>query len=234
MKNFIEKNKFLKNQKSIATPIVKEILVRLSFLINVGLEYLTLSRKAGTLSGGESQRIKLATQIGSRLVGVLYILDEPTIGLHQRDNDRLIKTLKGLRDLGNTVIVVEHDKETMLQADYIVDIGPGAGDKGGYIVAEGNPIEIMNNKNSITGQYLSNKKEVNYQKVKKIKENKFLELYGAQGNNLKNINLKIPIGNFICITGVSGSGKSSLINQTLYPAISKEFNRNNLKPLKSN
>ena len=232
LKNFIEKNKFLKNQKSIATPIVKEILVRLSFLINVGLEYLTLSRKAGTLSGGESQRIKLATQIGSRLVGVLYILDEPTIGLHQRDNDRLIKTLKGLRDLGNTVIVVEHDKETMLQADYIVDIGPGAGDKGGYIVAEGNPVEIMNNKNSITGQYLSNKKEVNYQKVKKIKENKFLELYGAQGNNLKNINLKIPIGNFICITGVSGSGKSSLINQTLYPAISKEFNRNNLKPLK--
>ena len=184
------------------------------------------------MSGGESQRIKLATQIGSRLVGVLYILDEPTIGLHQRDNERLIRTLKGLRDLGNTVIVVEHDKETMLQSDYIVDIGPGAGENGGYIVAEGTPQKIILNKKSITGKYLSGQKKINYNKTKKQQAKKFIALEGAEGNNLKNINLKLPVGRFISITGVSGSGKSSLINQTLYPALSKEFNRNNLKPLK--
>ena len=232
LKLFIDKSKFKNKDKAIAEPILKEISVRLSFLINVGLEYLTLSRKAGTLSGGESQRIKLATQIGSRLVGVLYILDEPTIGLHQRDNERLIRTLKGLRDLGNTVIVVEHDKETMLQSDYIVDIGPGAGENGGYIVAEGTPQKIIINKKSITGKYLSGQKKINYNKTKKQQAKKFIALEGAEGNNLKNINLKLPVGRFISITGVSGSGKSSLINQTLYPALSKEFNRNNLKPLK--
>ena len=228
---FIKNIKFSKKEKSIAKPILKEILARLSFLNNVGLDYLTLSRKAGTLSGGESQRIKLATQIGSQLVGVLYILDEPTIGLHQRDNKKLIETLKGLRDLGNTVIVVEHDKETMLESDYIIDIGPGAGDNGGRIIAQGKPIDIIKNKKSITGQFLSGKQKILFNNKNQISE-KYLEINGAEGNNLKNINLKLPIGNFICITGVSGSGKSSLINQTLYPALAKEFNKSNLKPLK--
>ena len=229
---FIDNLKFEKQKKSVAQPIMKEINVRLSFLIDVGLEYLTLSRKAGTLSGGEAQRIKLATQIGSRLVGVLYILDEPTIGLHQRDNRRLINTLKGLRDLGNTVIVVEHDKEIMLESDYIVDIGPGAGENGGYVIAEGSPEEIKKNKKSITGQYLSNTKEIKFPIRTNITNLKHIELYGASGNNLKNVDLKLPVGNFICITGVSGSGKSSLINQTLYPALAYEFNRTITKPLK--
>ncbi len=231
LSSFVDTLKFEKQKKSVAHPIIKEISVRLSFLIDVGLEYLTLSRKAGTLSGGEAQRIKLATQIGSRLVGVLYILDEPTIGLHQRDNRRLINTLKGLRDLGNTVIVVEHDKEIMLESDYIVDIGPGAGENGGYIIAEGSPEKIKKNKRSLTGQYLSNRKEIKFPAKNNLLNLKHIELNGASGNNLKNVNLKLPIGNFICITGVSGSGKSSLINQTLFPALSYEFNRTITKPL---
>ena len=220
----IDKN--IANQyKEIANPIIKEISLRLKFLIDVGLDYLTLNRKSNTLSGGESQRIRLASQIGSGLTGILYVLDEPSIGLHQRDNLKLIETLKNLRDLGNTVIVVEHDEEAMLASDYIVDIGIGAGVNGGHIVAKGTPKQICNNKQSITGNYLSGRNEIKIPNNRRnINKDKYILLEGATIHNLKNINVKIPLGNFISITGVSGSGKSSLIVNTLLPAMEKELN----------
>ncbi|MBP5330574.1 MAG: excinuclease ABC subunit UvrA, partial [Lachnospiraceae bacterium] len=202
----------------------KEIKARLGFLIEVGLEYLTLARSTGSLSGGEAQRIRLATQIGSGLVGVAYILDEPSIGLHQRDNGKLIKALKNLRDLGNSLIVVEHDEETMREADYIIDIGPGAGINGGKVVAAGTAKEIEKCKESITGQYLSGKKKIELP-GKRRKPTSFLTIKGARENNLKNIDLKIPRGVFTCVTGVSGSGKSSLINEILYKHLARELNR---------
>jgi len=214
----------LDNQNSIiAKDILKEIRERLGFLCSVGLEYLTLSRKSGTLSGGESQRIRLATQIGSSLMGVLYILDEPSIGLHQRDNSKLIATLKKLRDLGNTLIVVEHDEETMLSSDYIVDIGPGAGIHGGNIVACGTPEELMKNEGTATADFLSGRRRIAIPEERR-KSDKFLEVYGARENNLKSIDVKIPLGVFTCITGVSGSGKSSLINGIVLPTLSRELN----------
>lgn len=210
----------------IAEKILKEINERLQFLINVGLNYLTLSRSAETLSGGEAQRIRLASQIGAGLVGVMYVLDEPSIGLHQRDNTKLIDTLIHLRDLGNTVIVVEHDEEAILAADYLIDIGPGAGVHGGEIVAQGTPSDVMKNKNSLTGQYLSGKEKIEIpEKRTKMDKKKLLSLIGATGNNLKNVTLNIPVGLFTCITGVSGSGKSTLINDTLYPLAQNELNR---------
>ena len=198
-------------------------------MIDVGLDYLTLARATGTLSGGEAQRIRLATQIGSGLVGVAYILDEPSIGLHQRDNDKLIRTLKNLRDLGNTLIVVEHDEDTMLAADYIVDIGPKAGEYGGEVVATGTAKQIMKNKKSITGAYLSGKIKIPVPQVRR-KPSGFLKVVGAQENNLKNIDVEIPLGIFTCVTGVSGSGKSSLVNQILYKRLAKELNRAKTKP----
>jgi len=214
------------NQAHIAEKIIKEIRLRLEFLANVGLEYLSLDRSAETLSGGEAQRIRLASQIGAGLVGVMYILDEPSIGLHQRDNARLLSTLIHLRDLGNTVIVVEHDEECMRQADHIVDIGPGAGQHGGIIVAEGTPEEIMANNNSITGQYLAHKKEIAIPQKRQIFDsNKILILSGVKGNNLQTVTLKLPLGVFTCITGVSGSGKSTLINNTLFPLAASALNR---------
>jgi len=209
---------------TIAEQILKEINARLSFLNNVGLSYLTLSRAAGTLSGGEAQRIRLATQIGSGLTGVLYILDEPSIGLHQRDNSRLLASLKSLRDLGNTLIVVEHDEDTMYAADYIVDIGPGAGVHGGEIVATGTVDEIKKNKNSITGQYLSGAKKIEIPEVRRPGTGKMLKIQGAKQNNLKNIDVSIPLGKFVCVTGVSGSGKSSLINEVLYTTLANKLN----------
>ncbi|WVD61347.1 excinuclease ABC subunit UvrA [Orbus mooreae] len=210
----------------IAEKILKEINERLQFLINVGLNYLTLSRSAETLSGGEAQRIRLASQIGAGLVGVMYVLDEPSIGLHQRDNTKLIDTLIHLRDLGNSVIVVEHDEEAILAADYLIDIGPGAGVHGGEIVAQGTPNDVMKNKNSLTGQYLSGKEKIEIpEKRTKMDKKKLLSLIGATGNNLKNVTLNIPVGLFTCITGVSGSGKSTLINDTLYPLAQNELNR---------
>ena len=218
-------------QKLIAKGIIKEILNRLIFLENVGLDYLNLNRTAATLSGGESQRIKLAAQIGLNLVGVMYILDEPSIGLHQRDNHRLIDTLKNLRDMGNTVIVIEHDEETMLSADWIVDIGPGAGIHGGKIMAEGTPLSIMKNSKSLTGLYLSNKEKIDYNTNRRPGNKKTLILNNASGNNLKNITLEIPLNKFICITGVSGSGKSTLINQTLYPYLANKYYGSTIKPL---
>ena len=198
-------------------------------MVDVSLDYLTLSRSTSSLSGGEAQRIRLATQIGSGLVGVLYILDEPSIGLHQRDNGKLIRTLKGLRDLGNTLIVVEHDEETILSSDHIVDIGPGAGNHGGEVVAEGTPMEIMENEKSITGQYLSGKKRIDIPQVRRKPNKKYIEIIGARENNLKNIDVKIPIGLMTCITGVSGSGKSSLVNEILYKALARELNRARIK-----
>ncbi len=210
--------------KLIAKNIMKEIIGRLGFLSDVGLEYLTLSRSAGTLSGGEAQRIRLATQIGSSLMGVIYILDEPSIGLHQRDNDRLIATLKRLRDLGNTLLVVEHDEDTMLAADHIIDIGPGAGVHGGEIVAEGTAEEIMKCEASETGLYLSGKKQIPVPSERRDGNGEFLEIKGAAENNLKNVNIKIPLGTFTCVTGVSGSGKSSLINEVLYKVLANELN----------
>ncbi|MBQ0124913.1 MAG: excinuclease ABC subunit UvrA, partial [Clostridiales bacterium] len=209
----------------IAAEILKEIRARLGFLQSVGLEYLTLARKAGSLSGGEAQRIRLATQIGSALVGVLYILDEPSIGLHQKDNAKLIATLKRLRDVGNSVLVVEHDEETMLASDYIVDIGPGAGIHGGHIVAAGTPEEIMKNENSITGMYLSHKLEIPVPSTRRDGNGKEITVIGAAENNLKNINVSFPLGKFVCVTGVSGSGKSSLVNSILRAALEKELNR---------
>ncbi|KMT21093.1 excinuclease ABC subunit UvrA [Clostridium cylindrosporum] len=211
--------------KKISEQILKEIKERLSFLADVGLDYLDLSRAASTLSGGESQRIRLATQIGSSLVGVLYILDEPSIGLHQRDNDRLLATLKNLRDIGNTLIVVEHDEDTMREADYIIDIGPGAGAHGGEIMAKGTPEEIMLNENSLTGQYLSGRKKIEVPEERRKAENEYIEIKGAKENNLKNVNVKLPIGLFTCVTGVSGSGKSTLVNDILYKGAAKKINR---------
>lgn len=221
--------KFTPNEEKIARDIIKELRSRLGFLKNVGLNYLTLSRRAGTLSGGESQRIRLATQIGSSLMGVLYILDEPSIGLHQRDNHKLIEALKKLRDVGNSLIVVEHDEETMLECDYIVDIGPGAGVNGGTVVAAGTPDEIKNNKNSITGDYLSGRKKIAVPETRRAGNGRFLQIIGARQNNLKNINVAIPLGKFICVTGVSGSGKSSLVNGILYPSLARTLNRANVR-----
>ena len=218
------------NEKTIATPIVKEIKDRLTFLNNVGLNYLTLSRSAGTLSGGESQRIRLATQIGSNLSGVLYILDEPSIGLHQRDNDRLIDSLKKMRDLGNTLIVVEHDEDTMRQADWLIDVGPGAGEFGGQIVASGTPEEVAKNKKSITGQYLSGAKEIPVPLERRKGNGRFLRVIGACENNLQNIDVTFPLGKFIAVTGVSGSGKSTLVNSILKKAVAQKLNRNSDKP----
>ena len=229
--DFFEQLEFDKTDMKIAGPILKELRERTGFLINVGVEYLTLDRSAVTLSGGESQRIRLATQIGSQLAGVLYILDEPSIGLHMRDNSRLIKTLKDLRDIGNTVIVVEHDAGTMLAADHIIDLGPGAGRKGGEIVAQGPPKAIKNTKNSITGQYLSKKKKIPVPENRREGNGKYIHLQGCQGNNLKNLDVKFPIGKFTCITGVSGSGKSTLVNETLSPLLQREFHNSTKSPL---
>ena len=215
-KEFFENLKLTKRQEFIGHEILKEIRERLSFLNDVGLNYLTLARSSGTLSGGEAQRIRLATQIGSRLVGVLYVLDEPSIGLHQRDNMKLIETLKHLRDLGNTLIVVEHDEETILEADHVIDIGPGAGDHGGIVTAQGTPDEIKNNENSLTGQYLSGTKKIPVPKTRHEGNGKSIKIIGASENNLKNIDVEFPLGKFICVTGVSGSGKSTLVNKILY------------------
>ena len=231
MKEYLNKLKLTKQKAMIAEMILKEIDVRLQFLIDVGLEYLTLSRSAGTLSGGEAQRIRLATQIGSGLTGVLYILDEPSIGLHQRDNDKLIATLKKLRDLGNTLLVVEHDEDTMYAADQIIDIGPGAGVHGGYVMAQGTAKEVMKVEDSITGQYLSGKKKIEVpKKRRKALKSKVIEVKGATENNLKNINVKFPLGVFTCVTGVSGSGKSTLVSEVLYKTVAKEINGSNEKP----
>ncbi len=209
--------------KKIAGQILKEITSRLKFLENVGLDYITLDRAANTLSGGEAQRIRLATQIGSALVGVIYILDEPTIGLHQRDNARLIETLKHLRDLGNTVIVVEHDEETIRSADYVIDIGPGAGEHGGEVVAAGTPAQIEKNSKSITGAYLSGKARIKIKKEKRRGNGKTVEIKGAEAFNLKKIDVKIPLGKFVCLTGVSGSGKSTLMIEILAKALAQKF-----------
>ncbi|MBQ8300722.1 MAG: excinuclease ABC subunit UvrA, partial [Clostridia bacterium] len=222
--DFMNSLELTDREMMIASQVIKEIKARLQFLLDVGLDYLTLSRSSGTLSGGEAQRIRLATQIGSGLMGVLYILDEPSIGLHQRDNDRLIGTLKHLRDLGNTVIVVEHDTDTMYAADHIVDIGPGAGVHGGEIVGEGTVKDLMNSPRSITGKYLSGEKKIEVPKTRR-KPTGWLEIKGAKENNLKNINVKIPTGVLICVTGVSGSGKSSLINEILYKKLAHVLNR---------
>ena len=222
--HWIEEIRLTPMQHQIADEVVKEIRSRIRFMLDVGLDYLTLSRAAGTLSGGEAQRIRLATQIGSGLVGVAYILDEPSIGLHQRDNDRLIATLKHLRDLGNTVIVVEHDEDTMRAADYIVDIGPGAGSEGGEVVATGTAEEIMQNPRSITGQYLSGKLKIEVPKTRR-KPNGWITVKGASEHNLKNIDVRFPLGVFTCVTGVSGSGKSSLVNEILYKTLAKKLNR---------
>ena len=221
---FINNLELTEREQMIAKLVLREIRERLTFLNSVGLGYLTLSRSSGTLSGGESQRIRLATQIGSSLTGVLYILDEPSIGLHQRDNTKLLNTLKRLRDLGNTVIVVEHDEETMMSADYIVDIGPGAGIHGGEVVCCGNADEIMKCENSITGQYLSGKRKVLVPEKRREGNGNFLEIIGAEQNNLKKVNAKIPLGKFVCVTGVSGSGKSSLINEILYKKLAADLN----------
>ena len=227
---FFNNLKLTDTQKEISRLVIKEIKDRLSFLSNVGLDYLTLSRSAGTLSGGEAQRIRLATQIGSHLSGVLYVLDEPSIGLHQRDNDRLINSMKEMRDLGNTLIVVEHDSDTMLEADYLVDIGPGAGDHGGEVIAAGTPEEVMKNPNSLTGQYLTGKKCIEIPKTRRKGNKKHLKIRGAKENNLKNIDVDIPLGTFTCITGVSGSGKSTLINEILCKALYQKIYGGKDKP----
>lgn len=227
---FFENLKLTKSQKEISGLLVKEILSRLTFLKNVGLEYLTLSRSAGTLSGGEAQRIRLATQIGSKLTGVLYVLDEPSIGLHQKDNEKLIKSLLEMRDLGNTLIVVEHDTDTMLASDFLVDVGPGAGNHGGEIIAAGTPEEVMKNENSITGRYLSGKEKIEVPTTRRKGTKKFIEIKGASENNLKNINVKFPLGTFTCVTGVSGSGKSTLVNQILCNAAYQKIYNSKVKP----
>ena len=228
--NFFEDLKLSKEKTEISKLIIKDIKDRLNFLINVGLEYLTLNRSASTLSGGEAQRIRLATQIGSRLSGILYVLDEPSIGLHQRDNQKLINSLLEMRDLGNTLIVVEHDEETMLQADYLIDIGPKSGVHGGYVMAKGTPQEVMNNENSLTGKYLSGKMKIDIPKTRRKGNGKFLEIKGAKENNLKNINVKFPLGTFTCVTGVSGSGKSSLVNEILCKALTNNLYKSKDKP----
>ena len=230
IKAYLNSLKLNNKDKIISEQILKELNKRLQFLMDVGLEYLTLSRSAGTLSGGEAQRIRLATQIGSGLTGVLYILDEPSIGLHQRDNEKLITTLKKLRDLGNTVIVVEHDEDTMYAADQIIDIGPGPGVHGGNVIAQGTAEEIKQIPESITGQYLSGKMQIKIPEKRRKSNGKAIEIKGATQNNLKNVNVKFPLGQFICVTGVSGSGKSTLVNEILYKAISKYINHSNEKP----
>ena len=230
IKNYLNSLKLNNKDKMISEQILKELNKRLQFLIDVGLEYLTLSRSAGTLSGGEAQRIRLATQIGSGLTGVLYILDEPSIGLHQRDNEKLIATLKKLRDLGNTVIVVEHDEDTMYAADQIIDIGPGPGVHGGKVIAQGTAEQIKQIPESITGQYLSGKKQIPIPEKRRKSNGRAIEVKGATQNNLKNINVKFPLGQFICVTGVSGSGKSTLVNDILYKALAKQINGSNEKP----
>ncbi|HEQ8989905.1 TPA: excinuclease ABC subunit UvrA [Streptococcus pyogenes] len=226
----LEELELTENESTIAKPIVKEIHDRLTFLNNVGLNYLTLSRAAGTLSGGESQRIRLATQIGSNLSGVLYILDEPSIGLHQRDNDRLIESLKKMRDLGNTLIVVEHDEDTMMQADWLIDVGPGAGEFGGEITASGTPKQVAKNKKSITGQYLSGKKFIPVPLERRSGNGRFIEIKGAAQNNLQSLDVRFPLGKFIAVTGVSGSGKSTLVNSILKKAVAQKLSRNADKP----
>ena len=225
---FFDNLEFSGQKAQIAEKILKEIRDRLGFLVNVGLNYLSLSRSADTLSGGEAQRIRLASQIGAGLVGVMYVLDEPSIGLHQRDNERLLVTLNHLRDLGNTVIVVEHDEDAIRAADYIIDIGPGAGIHGGQVIAEGSYQQIINNKESITGQYLSGAKQIEYRKERTKAGKDWIKLFGARGNNLKNVDLAIPCGLLTCVTGVSGSGKSTLINNTFLPTSS---HRAKTKPL---
>ncbi len=229
-KKFFNELELSDKHKIIAKQILKEINARIGFLVDVGLDYLTLSRSAGTLSGGEAQRIRLATQIGAGLMGVLYILDEPSIGLHQRDNDKLLKTLKKLKDMGNTLIVVEHDEDTMYAADHIIDIGPGAGVHGGNIIAQGTVEEIKKAEGSLTGMYLSGRRKIEIPKKRRPLNGKFVEIVGARENNLKNINVKFPLGVFTCVTGVSGSGKSSLINEILYKKCASELNRAKVKP----
>ena len=224
LRDFIAKLKLTKEEQEISGLVTKEILNRLDFLINVGLGYLTLSRSAGTLSGGEAQRIRLATQIGSKLSGVLYVLDEPSIGLHQKDNEKLIKAMQEMRDLGNTLIVVEHDTDTMLAADYLVDIGPGAGEFGGRVIAAGTPEEVMKNPNSLTGRYLSGQERIEVPKKRRKGSGKSLKIIKASEHNLKNINVEIPLNKFVCVTGVSGSGKSSLINEILYKTLAVQIN----------
>ncbi|MCM6880609.1 excinuclease ABC subunit UvrA [Enterococcus italicus] len=227
---FIEQVALSEQEQTIAKPIVKEVRDRLSFLRNVGLDYLTLSRSSGTLSGGEAQRIRLATQIGSNLSGVLYILDEPSIGLHQRDNDRLLQSLRDMRDLGNTLVVVEHDEDTMRAADYLIDIGPGAGAMGGEVVAAGTPEQVEQNPNSLTGQYLSGKRKISVPSERRKGNGKKIKVFGATENNLKNIDVAFPLGELVVVTGVSGSGKSTLVNQILKKALAQKINRNSAKP----
>jgi len=228
---FFKNINLTKRQMQIARQILKELRERLEFLSNVGLDYLTLNRAASTLSGGEAQRIRLATQIGSRLVGVLYILDEPSIGLHQRDNNKLLNTLFELRDIGNTVLVVEHDRETIEKADFVIDLGPGAGVRGGKIVAQGTPAQVRKNAKSITGQYLADKRRIETPKERREPNGKFVKLTGAAGNNLKKVDLEVPLGTFVCVTGVSGSGKSTLINETLYRILARQFYSSRTAPL---
>src|SRR5699024_5693466 len=228
--NFFENLTFSEQNQEIARPILKEIDDRLTFLKNVCLDYLTLSRSARTLSGGEAQRIRLATQIGSNLSGVMYVLDEPSIGLHQRDNDRLIESLKAMRDLGNTLVVVEHDEDTMRAADYIVDIGPGAGEKGGQVMAAGTPKQIMRSRKSLTGQYLAGKQQIPVPATRRPGNGHFITVTGAKENNLKDLTVQFPLGDFICVTGVSGSGKSTLVNQILKRILAQKLNHNSAKP----
>ena len=230
LKDFLNNLKLNEEEKKISGLLLKEITSRLDFLINVGLSYLSLSRSADTLSGGEAQRIRLATQIGSKLSGVLYVLDEPSIGLHQKDNQKLIDSLKQMRDLGNTLIVVEHDTDTMLQSDYLVDIGPGAGDNGGYVVASGTPDEVMKCDDSITARYLTGKEQIEVPTKRRKGNGKFLHILGAKEHNLNNINVDIPLGKFVAVTGVSGSGKSSLINEILYKTLQSSIYHSKVEP----